>query len=87
MKNGIGYPAVTDLLDQIGGKLKDHPELSQIFRQCFLNTLDTTIVQLPNTNTFVITGDIPAMWLRDSSAQVHSYLPLAARDANLALLL
>jgi meiotically up-regulated gene 157 (Mug157) protein len=87
MKNGIGFPAVTDLLDQIEGKLKNHPELSQIFRQCYLNTLETTIVQLPNTNTFVITGDIPAMWLRDSSAQVHTYLPLAARDANLALLL
>lgn len=85
--NGMDFPAVMDLLGQVEGKLKNYPELSQIFRQCFLNTLETTIVQLPDENTFVITGDIPAMWLRDSSAQVHTYLPLVARDEKLARLI
>ncbi len=66
------------------------PVLASIFTNCFPNTLDTTVQ--PGTferkpDTAVITGDIPAMWLRDSSAQVWPYLPLAAKDAPLRALL
>jgi meiotically up-regulated gene 157 (Mug157) protein len=38
-------------------------------------------------DTSVITGDIPAMWLRDSSAQVWPYLPMASKDDSLRALL
>ncbi len=41
------------------------------------NTLDTTIVAGgtdDRPDTFVVTGDIDAMWLRDSTAQVWPYL-------------
>jgi meiotically up-regulated gene 157 (Mug157) protein len=62
------------------------PELAWLFENCYPNTLDTT-VQLGTLHgkpdTFVVTGDIDAMWLRDSSAQVWPYLPLAAKDASL----
>jgi meiotically up-regulated gene 157 (Mug157) protein len=62
------------------------PKLAWMFENCYPNTLDTT-VQIGTLDgkpdTFVITGDIDAMWLRDSSAQVHPYLPLASRDAAL----
>ncbi len=65
-------------------------ELARLFVNCFPNTLDTTVV--PGTfegkpDTAVITGDIAAMWLRDSSAQVWPYLPLAAKDERLRALL
>lgn len=56
------------------------PEVLPLFRQCFLNTLETTVELLDDDTTFVITGDIPAMWLRDSTAQVRPYLRLAAED-------
>ena len=66
------------------------PELAAMFTNCFPNTLDTTIEVGEfegKPDTVVITGDIPAMWLRDSSAQVWPYLSLAARDASLRRLL
>jgi len=50
---------------------------AQMFRQCFLNTLDTTLTQDEDGTVFVITGDIPAMWLRDSTAQVTHYVRFA----------
>jgi len=66
------------------------PELAWMFENCFPNTLDTTVRHTERDgrpDTFVITGDIPAMWLRDSTAQVWPYLPLARSDAALARLL
>jgi hypothetical protein len=66
------------------------PVLGAMFACCFPNTLDTTV--FPGTwqghpDTFVITGDIDAMWLRDSSAQVWPYLRFAKQDQRLAALL
>ncbi len=66
------------------------PEIAWLFENCYPNTLDTTVdyrEEGGQPDTFVITGDIDAMWLRDSSAQVWPYLPLAAQDAPLARLL
>ncbi len=65
-------------------------ELARIFENCFPNTLDTTV--FPGTfqgkpDTYVITGDIDAMWLRDSAAQVWPYLSFANEDAALRNLL
>lgn len=64
----------------------DDPELRWLFGNCFPNTLDTTVetgVRSGKPDTFVITGDIHAMWLRDSTAQVWPYLPLLAGDKKL----
>ena len=66
------------------------PELAWMFENCFPNTLDTTVRtgELDGKpDTFVITGDIDAMWLRDSAAQVWPYLPLAKDDARLKTML
>ena len=48
--------------------------LGDMFERCFVNTLETTVQALGPGDTFVITGDIEAMWLRDSTAQVMHYL-------------
>jgi uncharacterized protein len=66
-------------------------ELAWLFENCFPNTLDTTIEHHGKLNgkwdTFVITGDIPAMWLRDSTAQVTPYLPFCKDDKKLRTLI
>ena len=65
--------------------IKDE-ELSWLFENCFPNTLDTTVTYRTingRPDTFVITGDINAMWLRDSSAQVWPYLPFTKDDQKL----
>ncbi|WP_269540225.1 glycoside hydrolase family 125 protein [Cerasicoccus fimbriatus] len=62
------------------------PELAWLFSNCFPNTLDTTVdFELIDgrPDTFIITGDIDALWLRDSTAQIWPYLPLINEDAAL----
>lgn len=63
-----------------------NPELAWLFENCFPNTLDTTVdfeVIDGKPDTYVITGDIDAMWLRDSTAQIWPYLPFVKEDAKL----
>src|SRR5579875_971517 len=68
-------------------KVKVHDrELGWLFENCFPNTLDTTVdfeVINGKPDTYVITGDIDAMWLRDSSAQVWPYLSFCTKDKAL----
>ncbi|HEY8186261.1 MAG TPA: glycoside hydrolase family 125 protein [Pyrinomonadaceae bacterium] len=62
------------------------PGIAWLFENCFPNTLDTTVTFAMHNrrpDTYVITGDINAMWLRDSTAQVSPYLPLARGDRKL----
>ncbi|MFD2615662.1 glycoside hydrolase family 125 protein [Paenibacillus gansuensis] len=75
--------AVQNLLDEAAEKLSDRPKLLQLFRNCFPNTLETTTKLMDDGTTFIITGDIPAMWLRDSVEQVIHYVPLAKEDKDL----
>ena len=66
-------------------KIKD-PKLAWMFENCFPNTLDTTCehkMKNGKLDTFILTGDIHAMWLRDSSAQVFPYVALSGKDKAL----
>lgn len=84
-KRRFTSPAVERELARVQALIGD-PRLAWMFGNCYPNTLDTT-VELDTLegkpDTFVITGDIEAMWLRDSSAQVYPYVPLARGDATL----
>ncbi|WP_277678066.1 glycoside hydrolase family 125 protein [Gracilibacillus dipsosauri] len=71
-------------MDQVRAYFRNRPKLGEIFCNCFKNTLLTTVEQLEDNSVFIITGDIPAMWLRDSTAQIKPYLTLAKKDPLLA---
>ncbi|MBC8098524.1 MAG: glycoside hydrolase family 125 protein [Armatimonadetes bacterium] len=82
------YTSLYQQLTQTEARLQaSAPQALQAFRQCFLNTLDTTIQRLEDGSSFVITGDIPAMWLRDSTAQVRPYVRYAAQDPDVRQML
>lgn len=73
--------AITTLKAKAG-----NAEMAWLFENCFPNTLDTTVeFEMVNgkPDTYVITGDIDAMWLRDSTAQVTPYLSLTKNDPGL----
>ncbi|WP_339187370.1 glycoside hydrolase family 125 protein [Paenibacillus sp. FSL P2-0121] len=72
------------LASSVKAQLSDRPKLAEMFEKCMANTWNTTLKRMPNGSTFVITGDIPAMWLRDSAAQVRPFLILASEDEEIA---
>jgi meiotically up-regulated gene 157 (Mug157) protein len=81
--------AVEAVVRKIKAGLKNE-ELGWLFENCFPNTLDTTVdfsIQNGKPDTYIITGDIDAMWLRDSTAQVWPYLPLMKNDPKLQQLI
>lgn len=78
------YNSVNDLISKVKGNLKDDIKLGEMFEKCFLNTINTTIKRMDDNTTYVLTGDIPAMWLRDSVCQVRPYLVLANEDKEIA---
>lgn len=75
--------SVYSLIEKVKEQLPEESKLAKMFEDCIINTIGTTISQKPDGTTFVITGDIPAMWLRDSAAQVRPYLLLAAEDPQI----
>jgi uncharacterized protein len=77
--------AVEEMIVRVKASIGD-PELAWMFENCYPNTLDTT-VEVSGTagrpDAFIITGDIDAMWLRDSACQVWPYVSLAMIDGDL----
>lgn len=72
---------MTEITQKCGMK---HADWAENFNAAFANTLLTTVKRHEDGTTFILTGDIPAMWLRDSTAQVRPYLVIAAEDEDLA---
>ena len=84
-KRNFTSMAVENAIATFQKKVKN-PELCWLFENSFPNTLDTTVFYEEKNgkpDTYVITGDIDAMWLRDSSAQVYPYLQFCKEDKAL----
>ncbi|KAA5540573.1 glycoside hydrolase family 125 protein [Adhaeribacter rhizoryzae] len=84
-KRNFSSKSVESAIAEFKKKVKDK-ELAWLFENCFPSTLDTTVthtVKDGKPDTYVITGDIDAMWLRDSSAQVWPYLKFLKKDEPL----
>ncbi len=82
--------AVEKKIKEVQQLLSGNPRLAWMFANCFPNTLESTVhyrVIDGEDDTFVYTGDIPAMWLRDSGAQVWPYVQLANDDPQLKKML
>jgi meiotically up-regulated gene 157 (Mug157) protein len=83
--------AVEKKIEEVKKRLKGRAHLAWMFENCYPNTLDTTVHYRKQDNgdddTFVYTGDIHAMWLRDSGAQVWPYVALANDDPQLKAML
>ncbi|KAF2150931.1 glycoside hydrolase family 125 protein [Myriangium duriaei CBS 260.36] len=74
--------AAEDVITRYKSIIKD-PDLYRLFENTFPNTIDTAIkwrgVSADNDQeelAFVITGDIEAMWLRDSADQIQAFRSL-----------
>ena len=80
--------AVNAAIDDIASRMAD-ADLATLFSNCLPCTLDTTVESFtPRTSTappdaYIITGDINAQWLRDSTNQVLPYIAYAPRDPPL----
>lgn len=84
-KRSFSSKIVDETIEKIKPIIAD-PEIRWMFENCFPNTLDTTVdfeYIDGKPDTFIITGDIDAMWLRDSTAQVWPYLQLIDKDPHL----
>ena len=83
--------AVEKKIKEVQKLLKKNPKLAWMFANCYPNTLESTVhyrvLENGDDDTFVYTGDIPAMWLRDSGAQVWPYVALANKDEKLKKML
>mmetsp|Transcript_872 Transcript_872/g.1691 ORF Transcript_872/g.1691 Transcript_872/m.1691 type:complete len:515 (-) Transcript_872:95-1639(-) len=83
--------AIEEVIADMKNKMKDK-DLAILFENCFPNTLDTTVYfdegeREGEEDTFIITGDIPSMWLRDSTNQVWPYLAFVEKDKTLLKML
>jgi meiotically up-regulated gene 157 (Mug157) protein len=88
-KRNFTSEAVEKAIKEFQANVKQ-PELAWLFENCFPNTLDTTVHHTTvngRPDTYVITGDIDAMWMRDSSAQVWPYLAFMSQDKPLQQLI
>ncbi|WP_125588223.1 glycoside hydrolase family 125 protein [Companilactobacillus jidongensis] len=68
---------IKHFMEEVSYVSQKTPDWSKVFEVTYTNTWETAIKPMPKNGTFVLTGDIPAMWQRDSTCQVRPYLVMA----------
>ena len=76
-------PSLNKITDKVKALLGADNQIALTFEKCYPDVF-RTLHLLPDGTVHVITGDIPAMWLRDSAAQLRPYLVPAKEDKNLS---
>lgn len=75
--------SIERFLEEVEKRAEGKKALLDLFYTCYTNTLDTTVRKMEDNTTHVITGDIPAMWLWDSAAQLRPYIFPAQEDGEI----
>lgn len=74
-----------EILQLVREKMAHRPKIVSMFENCYKDTLETTVHMHPEDGTaFMLTGDIPAMWLRDSTNQLRPYFLAASENERVA---
>lgn len=73
--------AICRVLQRVRDVFCNEPKVYEMFENCYTNTLRTAVKSMEDQSVYVVTGDIPAMWLRDSAASLRPYLIPAREDA------
>lgn len=81
------YPVIAKMITRVEDAFGTDSRIPEIFAKCILNTLDTTLHEQEDGSVFVITGDIPAMWLRDSACQLRPFLIFAKEEPEIKKLI
>lgn len=76
--------SICRILDTVKAVFADAPRIYEVFENCYTNALQSAVRPMEDGTAYVVTGDIPAMWLRDSAAQLRPYLIPAREDRELA---
>ena len=70
--------AITERINKYTDKLSSHPKLQALYKNCYLFPFSDNLIKKCSDGTYFLkTGDIPAMWLRDSTAQITHYLSIS----------
>ena len=78
------YAAIDAMIGRIRERFTgEDAYIAEVFAACLQNTLQSTIQFDGEGNIFVATGDIPAMWLRDSTSQLVPFIRFAEAEPDI----
>lgn len=73
---------INELIELVNKSDRISEKTKKIFENCINNTFTRTLIKTDRDDYFVLTGDIPAMWLRDSSGQIKPLFYIKSKKAD-----